>query len=209
MRESMYHVLDQGGRPRRLDPVTGHIAYEDGDASFLDLEHVIEVAAHAGGFGGRTVEMAQLERADRRGDVQKRLLEVLGDAELLLIETLVLVGQQTESFLARLEPLHQLLSILDRLREHRLTRRRAAADVLAGDAGQPGGQSPQDYRHHDGRPEDGAAEVGEEREVGRSADESHDHPRQRPHGDGRDHRDQSARPRRGCRGSGLGNRTGL
>ncbi len=99
MRESVDHVLDQGGGPRRLDAVAGHIAYENGDASFLDFEHVVEVAADAGGLGGRAVEMAHLEGADLGGDVEKRLLELLRDSQLLLVEALVLRRQHPEPLL--------------------------------------------------------------------------------------------------------------
>ena len=193
MRKSVHHVLDQSSGPRRLDAVAGHIAYEDGDTSFLDFEHVVEVTADAGGLGGRAVEMAHLEGADLGGGVEKRLLELLGDPQLLLVEALVLRGQHPEPLLADLQPLQQLLSIIDGLREHGLARLRPAADVVAGETGQPGGQRPEHDGDHDGRPVDAAAEVGEEREIGRSAHQGHDHPRQRPGDDGGDHRDERGR----------------
>ena len=42
MGEGVDHVLDQGGRSRRLDAVTGHVTDENGDTSILHFEHVVK-----------------------------------------------------------------------------------------------------------------------------------------------------------------------
>ena len=102
MDEGVNDVLDEGGGTGRLDAVPGHITDENGDLVVFDLEDIIEITAHAGRLRGRAVEMPETDRAELRGDVKQRGLQVLRNVELLAVKALVLLRQDPEALLGLL-----------------------------------------------------------------------------------------------------------